>query len=130
MSLDATTRRRYARQLLLHEIGESGQERLSASGFRREAGSDGVAYAVASDYLRRAGCRERESEGTPTRTPSAEAVADFAGVPSLIAPAAAILGALAAVDHLKVILGVGRPSALPAGLTLQPKRGHLPPSTG
>ena len=109
MSLDATARRRYARQLLLGEIGEAGQERLSAAVFCRRAESDADAYAVAAEYLRRAGCRESESDGTPMRASSTDAVTHFAGSASLRAPAAAILGAFAAVEHLKeatTLLGI------------------------
>ena len=58
MSLDAAARRRYARQLLLGEIGEAGQERLVLAKFCFEPGSDADAFAVAAEYLRRAGCTE------------------------------------------------------------------------
>lgn len=126
MSLDATARRRYARQLLLGEIGEVGQERLFAAGFRRGTESDADAYAVAAEHLRRAGCRESEADGTPIRTPTADAVTYFAGSASLRAPAAAILGAFAAVEHLKEVLGVGEPRNFPSELTLQPERGQSP----
>ncbi len=126
MSLDATARRRYARQLLLGEIGEAGQERLSAAVFCRRAESDADAYAVAAEYLRRAGCRESESDGTPMRASSADAVTHFAGRASLRAPAAAILGAFAAVEHLKEALGAGEPRDFPPDLTLQLKTEQSP----
>lgn len=126
MSLDATARRRYARQLLLGEIGEAGQERLSRAGFRRGAACDPAAYAVAAEYLLRAGCPESESDGTPLQRSTADDVMHFAGSPSLRAPAAAVLGAFSAVEHLKEALGVGEPRNLPPDLTLQPKRGRSP----
>ena len=130
MSLDATARRRYARQLLLGEIGEEGQERLSTADFRPGAEGDMDAYAVAAEYLRRAGCREGESDGTPVHGSTVDAVTHFAGSPSLHGPAAAVLGAFAAVEHLKNALGAGEPHAFPPDLTLQPKRGQSPSPKG
>jgi len=130
LSLDATARRRYARQLLLGEIGEAGQERLSRAGFRRGAEGDADACAVAAEYLRRAGCPESEDDPTPMRVPTTEAVMHFAGKASLRAPAAAVIGAFAAVEHLKQALGVGEPRDFPPDLTLHPKRGQSPFSEG
>ncbi|MDH3201618.1 MAG: hypothetical protein OEM15_12060 [Myxococcales bacterium] len=130
MSLDATARRRYARQLLLSEIGEAGQERLCGAGFRRGVEGDADAYAVAAEYLRRAGCLESEGEGASVRVATTEAVMHFAGKASLRAPAVAVIGAFAAVEHLKEALGVGQPHAFPSNLTLQPKRGQSPFSRG
>ena len=130
MSLDATARRRYARQLLLGEIGQAGQERLFTAGFRREAEGDADAYAVAAEYLRRAGCPETESGGTSIGAPTTEAVMRFAGSESLRAPAAAVLGAFAAVEHLKQALEIGDPRNFPTDLTLHPKRGQAPFSKG
>jgi hypothetical protein len=130
LNLDATARRRYARQLLLGEIGEEGQERLSTADFRPGAEGDADAYAVAAEYLRRAGCRESEIDGTPVHGSTVDAVTHFAGSPSLHAPAAAVLGAFAAVEYLKKALEVGEPRTFPPDLTLQPKRGQSPFSEG
>jgi len=130
LSLDAAARRRYARQLLLSEIGEAGQERLSGAGFCRGAEGDADAYAVAAEYLRRAGCKESEGEGTSVHVPTTKAVMHFAGKASLRAPAAAVVGAFAAVEHLKEALGVGQPREFPSNLTLPPKRGQSPFSKG
>lgn len=117
MSLDATARRRYARQLLLGEIGDAGQQRLLESRFRREAGGDADAYAVAADYLERAGCATDPS-GEVLRVPSACELLQFAGSPALAEPAAAILGAFSAVEHLKKVLGIAAARELPRELRL------------
>ena len=60
------------------------------------------------------------------RASTANAVMHFAGSPSLRAPAAAVLGAFSAVEHLKEALGVGEPRNLSPDLTLQPRRGQSP----
>jgi len=117
LSLDATARRRYARQLLLGEIGEAGQERLLDARFRREAGGDADAYAVAADYLERAGSAADPS-GAVLRVPSTSALRRFAGAPALEESAAAILGAFSAVEHLKEVLGIAAARELPRELRL------------
>jgi hypothetical protein len=117
VSLDAAARRRYARQLLLGEIDEAGQERLLEARFRGTKSSDAEAFAVAADYVERAGCRPDE-DGTPLVVPDEAAVAEFAGHSALKAPAAAVMGAFSAVEHLKELLGVGESRAFPAALRL------------
>ena len=117
MKLDAAARRRYARQLLLGEIGESGQLRLLDAGFRQGSDSDADATAVAVEYLERAGCSADEA-GAELRVPDTSAVLRFAGSPALREPAAAIVGAFSAVEHLKEILGVAAARELPIELTL------------
>ena len=117
MSLGAAARRRYARQLLLGEIGESGQERLLAARFCRGADGDAAAFAVAADYLERAGCAADDG-GKELRLPSRDAVTGFAGSPALAEPAAAIMGAFSAVEHLKEVLGVAAAQAFPSELRL------------
>jgi len=117
LSLDAAARRRYARQLLLGEIGELGQERLLESGFRHGAGGDGDACAVAADYLVRAGC-PRDENGIEVRVPPASSVMRFAGSQALQEPAAAVMGAFAAVEHLKEVLGIAPAQELPPELKL------------
>jgi len=74
LSLDAAARRRYARQLLLGEIGEL--------------------------------------------VPNESAVMRFAASPALRDPAAAIMGAFSAVEHLKEVLGIGAAREFPSDLTL------------
>ena len=81
---------------------------------------------MAAEYLRRAGCRESESDGTPLCTSTTDAVTHFAGSASLRAPAAAVIGAFAAVEYLKEVLGADDPRNFPPDLTLQPKRGQSP----
>jgi hypothetical protein len=117
LSLDAASRRRYARQILLAEIGERGQERLLESRFRRTPGSDEGAFAIAAEYLGRAGCSLDES-GEALRVPDESAVRGFAGSPALEAPAAAVIGAFCAVEHLKAALGMKAPREFPVDLTL------------
>ena len=117
MSLDAATRRRYARQLLLGEVGEAGQERLLAARFRRDEGSDAEASVVSVDYLERAGCAVGV-DGDTLDVPDQSAVMRFAGKASLAAPAAAIIGAFCAVEAMKRTLGCGETRDFPAELSL------------
>lgn len=117
MSLDATARRRFARHLLLAEIGENGQERLVGARFREAAGSDANAYATAADYLERAGCVS-DPNGEEVRVPGPEAVEGFAGLPALVEPAALIIGAFCAVEHIKETLGIAAARELPPELRL------------
>ena len=117
MSLDAAARRRFARQLLLGEIGEAGQERLLQAGFRSDLGCDEDAYTAAADYLRRAGCVPDET-GEPVLAPDVEAVRQLAGSPALRDAAALIAGSFAAVEHLKEVLGIAAARPLPSDLKL------------
>jgi hypothetical protein len=117
LTLDAAARRRYARQLLLREIGEAGQERLLDAVFRRGAGSDPEAFAVAAEYLRRAGCSFAES-GDEVSVPDETTVMRFAGSSALREPAAAVVGAFCAVEHLKATLGMAEPRDFPSDLSL------------
>ena len=117
MTLDAAARRRYARQLLLGEIGEAGQERLLGSEFAVGAVSDASAFASAAEYLQRAGCRETDA-GREVLVPDAAAVTRFAGAPFLREPAAAVVGAFSAVEHLKAMLGIAEARAFPTDVHL------------
>jgi len=117
LSLDAAARRRYARQLLVGEIGEAGQERLLAARYRQGADADEDAYAVAAEYLERAGCF-RDETGAQVRIAQSCAVSRFAGVPALREPAAVVMGAFAAVEHLKEVLGISAAQEFPAALAL------------
>jgi hypothetical protein len=119
--LDAAARRRYGRHLLLGEIGESGQERLLKAGFRLSPSGDAEAYAVAAEYLERAGC-SRKDEGREVRIADSQAVMRFAGSTELREPAAAIAGAFAAAEHLKEVLGIAPARDLPRDLTLRTER--------
>ncbi len=117
MSLDAAARRRFARQLLLAEIGEDGQLRLAAAGFRSSVESDPDAYGAAADYLERAGCAP-DLAGVEVRVPRPDAIDRFAGSEALRGPAALIAGAFSAVEHIKETLGLGPARDLPAELRL------------
>ena len=117
MSLDAAARRRYARQLLLGEIGEKGQVRLSEARFRSGSTSDADAFAVAAEYLRRAGCLE-DPDGDEVAVPDASLVDRFAGEAFLRGPAAAVVGAFSAVEHMRAALGLGEARELPPNLSL------------
>ena len=117
MSLDAAARRRYARQLLLGEIGDAGQERLLDAGFVVGAGADAGARAVAIDYLGRAGCAERDG-GRELNVPDSREVMQVAGASFLRGPAASLVGAFCAVEHLKATLGLADARAFPPDLQL------------
>ena len=117
MSLDAAARRRFARQLLLGEVGESGQERLLDARFRQEADGYAGATAVAAEYLERAGCSADEA-GAELRVPNRDAVMRFAGSSALLEPAAAIMGAFSAVEHIKEVLGIAAARNFSSELTL------------
>jgi len=73
--------------------------------------------AVAAEYLERAGSFVDEA-GVEVRVPNAAAVLRFAGSPALRGPAAAIMGAFSAVEHLKEVLGIAAARELPSTLTL------------
>ena len=96
-------------------------ERLLESKFRWETRSDATAYRVAADYLQRAGCVP-DPTGGPVGLPEREAVLRFAGSMDLYEPAAAIMGAFCATEHLKAVLGIGEPSAFPHELRLAPEQ--------
>jgi len=117
LSLDAAARRRFARQLLLGEIGDAGQERLLAAEFVAGAGADADAYAAAADYLRRAGCAETDS-GREVQVPDSSEVTRFAGASFLRGPAASLVGAFCAVEHLKGALGLAEVQTFPTDLHL------------
>jgi hypothetical protein len=117
LSLGAAARRRYARQVLLGEIGVSGQERLLDAEFAAGAAADAGAFAVAADYLRRAGSSE-SVDGRAVALPDRASVMRFAGASFLAEPATAIVGAFCAVEHLKATLGLSEARPFPAELRL------------
>lgn len=129
MALSARERTRYARHLLLPEIGVAGQELLLATRAEVALSSDPGAAEVSAIYLERAGLELDESEsvtgpqgpssavaelsGRTVRVclPSPQEIAHIAGgQPELIPAAQALVGALAAVEAIKVSLVLGRPS--------------------
>lgn len=100
---------RYARHLLLPQVGEAGQRRLLETALCVE-GDDAGVVKVAERYLLRAGVHV--GEGESVRVASRAEVAAVAGHPALEPAARALLGALAAVEAIKATLGLpGRASA-------------------
>lgn len=117
MGLSSEERRRYARHLSLTEIGELGQERLSSARFRLPQGAHPHAVDVARDYLTRAGMHEAPDPNDPGATevpvPGPDQVVEQAGGSAAMeSPVAAFLGALAAVETVKGVLGVGTPASV------------------
>jgi hypothetical protein len=109
MALAELDRVRFARHLLLPEIGTGGQERLNAARARLSEGADAGASAVASEYLQRAGIQIAQQGEHEVELSSHEAVAALAGSPELLEAARALLGALAAVETVKAVLHLGEP---------------------
>jgi hypothetical protein len=110
----AFDRRIYARQILLPEIGEEGQRRLCATRMRP------TGDAVADDYLRRAGCA-LVADGEPVAAEVLSTVPELDALASdevLREAAAALRGALLAVETIKHTLGVGRPLRWPDDVRL------------
>jgi hypothetical protein len=107
--LTAEQIRLYARQVILRELGQSGQARLCASRVVLDASAAAAqprAAAVARDYLQRAGLQVVESEpGVPLALGEATHVE-----PALQACADWLLGAWAAVETIKQVAGVGTPA--------------------
>jgi hypothetical protein len=102
VALSPSERQRYARHLLLPEIGSSGQERLCAARVRMPDGVDPATMQIASEYLERAGVLVGD-EGRELQ--HVEVQAD----PLLAEAARALGGALSAVEAVKAILGIGAP---------------------
>jgi hypothetical protein len=116
--LSAADKQRYARHLLLAEVGEAGQERLCAAQVQLPVDMDPRAAQVARDYLKRAGVAIG-SAGTAVALRVDRASAQALAGDQLLEPAAAaLLGALLAVEQIKAQLGLGEPVQLSAGLQL------------
>jgi len=119
--LSADQRSRYARHLLLVEIGEQGQARLCEARVRVASDADAGAAAVARDYLERAGVTVDDcapGDATSLAVPSMADVDALAGRPELREAAAALAGALSAVETIKTLTGAGTPAAMPDALRL------------
>ncbi len=128
--MGAVDKRRHARQLLLAEIGERGQERLCATRVRLSGDGDLRAAAVARDYLERAGLQLRDGREASARgdrealrevsvdIADSGALRALAGRPELEEAAAALAGAFAAVEAIKGALDLAHPAMLPAGVSL------------
>jgi hypothetical protein len=118
MTLGPAQRARYARHLLLPELGEAGQLKLLAARVRPTEGADGEAWEVARDYLARAGVEEDAAQGTPVALLDASQLAALAGEPRLTEAAKVLAGALCAVEAIKRFAGLGVPAALPVTFSL------------
>jgi len=117
--LSPAERRLYARQLLLREIGDTGQRALRAARAELGAGADPAAAQVALDYLTRAGvAADAATAGACVDVADASSVAALAGAPSLRVAASALAGAFAAVEAIKMLVGAGQPATLPRELRL------------
>ena len=113
MALAEHDRVRFARHLLLPEIGASGQERLNAARVRVSEGADAGARAVSSEYLARAGLRVSPEGEHAVSLPTGAEVEALAGAPELVEAARALVGALAAVEAVKAVLELGEPLKQP-----------------
>jgi hypothetical protein len=109
---------RFARHLLLAEIGTAGQARLCAARVRVAEGADERAARVTRDYLERAGLEVDAGARDAVDVPDANRLRALAGRAELEEAAAALAGAFAAVETIKAVLDVGAPAALPAALCL------------
>jgi hypothetical protein len=117
--LSPQQKQRYARQVLLAEIGEAGQLVLCAARVRVGATSDSRAAAVATDYLLRAGFELTGDPAAPELAlGDASAIRALSGASGFDHAAAALAGAFCAVEAIKAALGAGLPAALPADLVL------------
>lgn len=101
MSLTPAERRRFVRHLLLPEIGPRGQELLRDATFSFSEERSGAAQEVAALYLTRTGLRE-DPEGARVELADSDDPID-----------AALFGAWGAVEHVKQLLGLGRPVPRP-----------------
>jgi len=116
-ALDATARTRFARQILLHEIGARGQSRLLETRFDAPATRAG---GIAADYLERAGLgRGRIAEGALALALPPEGSSDESGTPASIRDALA--GSFAAVEMLKQALDLGHAHVLDLELLNDPR---------
>ena len=106
---------RYARHLLLPEIGQTGQERLLQSAVAFPSSGDARALEVARDYLQRAGIAVRVG-GEPAALPDATMCRALASRAELEEAAAALAGAFHAVEAIKRVLGLGEAATLSGSL--------------
>ena len=128
MALSGRDRTRYARHLLLAQLGEAGQERLLAARVRANGDADPGALAVTRCYLERAGLTFAEPDDAPARDGAAAApvhvatsaeIDAMAGLPALHEAARALSGALSAVGTLLSVLGLSGSTL--SGARVQPQ---------
>lgn len=127
MALSDAQRSRYARHLLLPELGEAGQLRLVEGRARFAANVDAGARAIAQSYLERAGVREASARAQERADGAREVEVELgsaadclrlAGRPELLEAARALTGAFAAVEAIKALGGLGAPAVLAGDLRL------------
>ena len=137
MPLSDSQRVRYARHLLLPELGEQGQLRLLAGSVRFGLGVEKGASEVAGEYLRRAGVSVIEDEHAHAHDyapvgASVDVVVDggsdvpdntislspprLSTDPTLSHAAAALSGAFTAVEAIKRLAGIGKAAELDGNL--------------
>jgi hypothetical protein len=121
--LSPAARQRYARHILLAEVGETGQQRLCIAQAQLPADADPRAASIARDYLERAGLSVETRPAAREPQLNREAVGKLAGDPALESAAAALLGALHAVEVIKAELELGQPLAL-TGVRLSAENGR------
>lgn len=127
--MEPDARRRFARQLLLADVGERGQARLCAHAVRVEG--DERAAETARLYLERAGvmaARDQSSAsagggdaGHVVEVASRESIRALAGRAELETAAAFLAGAFAAVEEIKRALAVGRAGDLEGASLIGPE---------
>lgn len=109
-------RSRFARQLLLVEIGDEGQAKLCAASVSASPSGDPRTARWALEYLRRAGVAPKPG-GATLAVPPRPAIAELAGGDEQLEEAtAALVGAWLAVERIKEIVGRGEPGVLPTPL--------------
>lgn len=120
--LTDSQKRLYARQILLAEVGFSGQEQLCAARVQLRHDTDEGVSSVARDYLARAGVSvvmnavDAADGVEPVHVAMRVTASDVEMLASdaPLAPAARYLaGSLLAVEAMKQVLGQGRAGALP-----------------
>jgi hypothetical protein len=126
MPLSAQQRALYARHLLLPEIGEAGQELLLGSIAQVQEGAQEQAAEVAAEYLARAGLQvvaasAGEGQGVPVNLPTPSALQRLAGRPELQLAAAALAGAVSAVESIKQALQLGTSASPLHDISLSPE---------
>lgn len=118
---------KYARQILLTELGLAGQERLVATRLQWTGDADPRASEVASAYLERAGVGAHvpaaDAREVAVEVATAGLVAHVAGDAALEDCAAWLLGAFAAVEAIKSAAGAGTPATVRSDFVLSSEVG-------
>jgi len=113
VALTARQRTRYARHLLLPEIGLAGQERLLSARVTLPAHADARVARAARVYLERAGVQVDLAGAAETALADRASVEQMAGSTALEPAAAALAGALGAVEAIKEVLQLGHKGDAP-----------------